>query len=145
MATLQEQIAAYENEMRSFQPNDMAALEHFRIRFLGAKGLVKVLFGEMKNVPADQRKDAGQLLNAFKQEAEAIWERYNVSFSLSGSDSEGADFSLPATPVPLGSRHPLRITENQIVSIFGKIGFSVATGPESEDDWHNFSSLTNGF
>ena len=141
MATLQEQIAAYENEMRSFQPNDMAALEQFRIRFLGAKGLVKVLFGEMKNVPADQRKDAGQLLNAFKQEAEAIWERYNVSFSLSGSDSEGADFSLPATPVPLGSRHPLRITENQIVSIFGKIGFSVATGPEIEDDWHNFTSL----
>ena len=141
MATLQEQIAGYENEMRSFQPDDMAALEQFRIRFLGAKGLVKVLFGEMKNVPADQRKDAGQLLNAFKQEAEAIWERYNVSFSMSGTDSEGTDFSLPATPVPLGSRHPLRITENQIVSIFGKIGFSVATGPEIEDDWHNFTSL----
>jgi len=141
MSSLQEQIKVYEQEINSFQPTDAAALEAYRIKFLGTKGIVKQIFGEMKNVPGDQRKEAGQLLNAFKQLAEEKYES-NKHLAESGSNKSPAiDITLPGTPLPIGTRHPLRMVENDIVSIFEKIGFSVATGPEIEDDWHNFTSL----
>lgn len=141
MPSLQEQIQEYQSEINDFKPENAADLENFRIRFLGTKGIVKSLSAEMKNVAADQRKEAGQLLNAFKQLAER---KYNEFTDLQGGASgkgPAIDISLPAAPLPLGTRHPLRIVENQIISIFEKIGFSVATGPEIEDDWHNFNSL----
>ncbi len=141
MPSLQEQIQEYQSEINDFKPENAADLENFRIRFLGTKGIVKSLSAEMKNVAADQRKEAGQLLNAFKQLAEG---KYNEFTDLQGGASgkgPAIDISLPAAPLPLGTRHPLRIVENQIISIFEKIGFSVATGPEIEDDWHNFNSL----
>ena len=141
MLSLQEQINIYEQEIKAFEPADATTLENYRIKFLGTKGIVKQMFGEMKNVPADQKKDAGQVLNSFKQLAE---DKYASFKHLENENTENAkviDLSLPGTPIPIGTRHPLRITENKIVSIFEKIGFSVATGPEIEDDWHNFTSL----
>ncbi len=140
MASLQEQILTYEQEINAFVPADATELENFRIRFLGTKGIVKLISGEMKNVPAEGRKEAGQLLNGFKQLAEAKFESFH-NLQQSGSKASAIDISLPGTPLPIGTRHPLRIVENEIVSIFEKIGFSVATGPEIEDDWHNFTSL----
>lgn len=141
MQSLQEQIKQYEQEIATTTPANAAELETYRIKFLGTKGIVKELFNEMKNVPKEQKKDAGQLLNAFKQAAEAKFEEFK-HLQQSGNDSNsGIDISLPGTQLPVGSRHPLRMVENQIISIFEKIGFSVATGPEIEDDWHNFSSL----
>src|SRR5690606_36552248 len=121
---------------------DAASLEAYRIKFLGSKGLVKEAFGEMKNVAPENKKDAGALLNAFKQFAEAHLE--NNKHLQGGGNAKKAnqiDFSLPGLQMPVGTRHPLRVTENEIVSIFNKIGFTVAEGPEIEDDWHNFTSL----
>ncbi|HEY9176570.1 MAG TPA: phenylalanine--tRNA ligase subunit alpha [Flavipsychrobacter sp.] len=141
MQSLQEQIKLYEQEITATTPANAAELEAYRIKFLGTKGIVKELFNEMKNVPKEQKKDAGQLLNAFKQSAEAKFEEFKHLQQASNDDNSGIDISLPGTPLPMGSRHPLRMVENQIISIFEKIGFSVATGPEIEDDWHNFSSL----
>lgn len=141
MQSLQEQIKQYEQEITATTPANAAELEAYRIKFLGTKGIVKELFNEMKNVPKEQKKDAGQLLNAFKQAAEAKFEEYKHLQQAGNDDNSGIDISLPGTPLPMGSRHPLRMVENQIISIFEKIGFSVATGPEIEDDWHNFSSL----
>ncbi len=140
MASLQEQIQTYEQEIRSFSPIDAAELENYRIKFLGTKGIVKQVFGQMKHVPVEQKKEAGQLLNSFKQLAESVLEEFK---HLNDSVKKKAhiDISLPGAKLPLGTRHPLRVMENQIVSIFEKIGFSVATGPEIEDDWHNFTSL----
>ncbi len=141
MQSLQEQIKQYEQEIAATNPANAAELEAYRIKFLGTKGIVKELFNEMKNVPKEQKKDAGQLLNAFKQAAEAKYDEYK-HLQQEGKDSgQDIDMSLPGTALPMGSRHPLRMVENQIISIFEKIGFSVATGPEIEDDWHNFSSL----
>lgn len=141
MQALQEQIRQYEEEINAFQPADAAALENYRIRFLGTKGVVKQIFGEMKNVPADQKKEAGQVLNAFKLLAEGRYEEFK--HLQDGGKQKGADvdITLPGTALPLGTRHPLRMVENEIVSIYEKIGFNVATGPEIEDDWHNFTSL----
>ncbi|MBW7914288.1 MAG: phenylalanine--tRNA ligase subunit alpha [Taibaiella sp.] len=141
MQSLQEQIKQYEQEIAATTPANAAELETYRIKFLGTKGIVKELFNEMKNVPKEQKKDAGQLLNAFKQAAEAKFEEYKHLQQAGNDDNSGIDISLPGTQLPVGSRHPLRMVENQIISIFEKIGFSVATGPEIEDDWHNFSSL----
>jgi phenylalanyl-tRNA synthetase alpha chain len=141
MPSLQELIHTYEQEINALNPATADELEQYRIKFLGTKGIVKLLAGEMKSVPPEGRKEAGMLLNGFKQLAEAKYEQFS---SLKDSDAGGkaaVDVSLPGTPIPIGTRHPLRMVENQMVAIFEKLGFSVATGPEVEDDWHNFTSL----
>lgn len=141
MASLQEQIQQYQQEITAFNPTSPADLEQFRIRFLGTKGIVKNLSSEMKNVAPEGRKEAGQLLNAFRQLAEEKFEAFKSQLQSAVASGPKIDASLPGTPIPIGTRHPLRVVENKIVSIFEKIGFSVATGPEIEDDWHNFTSL----
>lgn len=142
MEKLREQIEIYEPEVRSFQAADAAALEQFRVRFMGTKGVIKQLFALMKDIPSDQKKDAGLLLNSFKQLVESQYELFQNTVEGSGWSSEKLpDLSLPGTSLPMGTRHPLRVVEREIVNVFEKIGFSVATGPEIEDDWHNFTSL----
>ncbi len=141
MQELQNQITTYEAEIKSFSPANAIDLEAYRIRFLGTKGIVKQIFSEMKNVPIAQKKEAGQLLNAFKILAEERFETFAHLQSSGSNTNESLDISLPGTAIPLGTRHPLRMVENKIVSIFEKLGFSIATGPEVEDDWHNFTSL----
>ncbi len=141
MPSLQELIQTHEQEINAFQPANAADLEAYRIKYLGTKGIVKQIFGEMKNVPVEQKKEAGQLLNAFKQLAEKKYEDFQHLQSDAAKKGPALDNTLPGTKLPLGTRHPLRMIENRIVSIFEKIGFSVATGPEIEDDWHNFTSL----
>lgn len=141
MQELQHKIAEYEAEIRAFSPQNAEALEQFRIRFLGTKGIVKEIFGSMKHVPAEQKKEAGLLLNAFKVLAESTYESFASLQQDQGGQNNKTDLSLPGPKIALGTRHPLRMVENKIVSIFEKLGFSVATGPEIEDDWHNFTSL----
>lgn len=141
MQSLQEQLKAHEQDINSFTPADATELENYRIKYLGTKGIVKAILGEMKNVPVEQKKEAGQLLNAFKQLAEGKYEEFKHLQNGGKEKANAVDITLPGTPMRTGSRHPLRTVENQIVSIFEKIGFSVATGPEIEDDWHNFTSL----
>lgn len=141
MQSLQEILKSHEQEINAFTPSNTVELEEYRIKYLGTKGIVKAVFGEMKNVPADQKKEAGQLLNAFKQLAESKYESFSHLQNGNSKKESDIDITLPGTPLPLGTRHPLRMVENEIVSIFEKIGFSVATGPEIEDDWHNFTSL----
>ncbi len=141
MPSLLELIKLHEEEINAFNPSDAPELENYRIRFLGTKGIVKQLFVEMKNVPADQKKEAGQILNAFKQLAEEKYELFKNLANTKAKNAPAIDITMPGTPLPTGTRHPLRVIENQIVAIFEKLGFSVATGPEIEDDWHNFTSL----
>jgi len=142
MDSLKSAITACTQEIKSITPSSKEALEQFRIKYLGAKGEVKKLFGHMKDVPKEQRKEAGQLLNSLKQLAEARYEQFaHLKEGGAGQAVATADLSLPGRPFPTGGRHPLKIIENKIVSIFERIGFEVAEGPEIEDDWHNFTSL----
>ncbi|MDE3255615.1 MAG: phenylalanine--tRNA ligase subunit alpha [Bacteroidota bacterium] len=136
-ALIQEQEVAIQN----FKISNAAELEQYRIQFLGTKGIVKSIFSEMKNVPVEFKKDAGQLLNAFKLLAEEKFAAHAHLQQAKVAAQQEIDNTLPAASLPIGTRHPLKIVENQIVSIFEKIGFAVATGPEVEDDWHNFTSL----
>jgi phenylalanyl-tRNA synthetase alpha chain len=142
MDQLLQQIEAYRKEIEGYPVTNAAQLEEYRIKFLGTKGLVKSLFGEMKHVPGDKKKEFGQVLNDFKQFAEAKYESAKETAGSAGGDTdEDLDLSLPGDPVQIGSRHPINLVRNRIVQIFQRLGFSVADGPEIEDDWHNFTAL----
>ena len=142
MDQLLQQIEAYKQEIEKQTTNGAESLEAYRIRFLGTKGILKNLFTEMKNVPAEKKKEFGQILNDFKQLAESKYERWKEELESNVVDSEAEiDRSLPGDPLTPGSRHPISLMKNQIISIFQRLGFSVVEGPEIEDDWHNFTAL----
>ena len=142
MEQLLQQIEEYRKEIESIVPNGADALEAYRIKFLGTKGILKGLFTEMKNVPADKKKEFGLVLNEFKQLAEAKYESWKSKAGTSDtSESSKQDLTLPADNIPLGSRHPISLMRNNIITIFQRLGFAVAEGPEIEDDWHNFTAL----
>ena len=145
MEDVLQQVENYAREIASFDSTDPETLESFRIRFLGMKGLVKSLMGEMKNIPAEKKKEFGQVMNAFKLAAEQKYESLKESASVNTETSSAdIDVSLPGEPIPVGSRHPITLMRNRIVSIFQRLGFAVAEGPEIEDDWHNFTALNLG-
>ncbi len=142
MEQIVQQIDQYKQEIEGLQVADAKNLEEYRIKFLGTKGIVKALMGEMKNVPNEQKKAFGQVLNEFKIFAETKYEAWK---ELAGTDSSVTastiDVSLPGDELPLGSRHPISLMKNRIIEIFSRLGFSVADGPEIEDDFHNFTAL----
>ncbi len=141
MELLISRIKELTKEINSFVAENANELEAFRIKFLGTKGIIKELFATLKDVPADRKKEAGQVLNAFKQLADSRYKDFSHLLQQTPAKGNTQDLSLPGTSIPLGTRHPLRIVENKIVDIFERIGFNVAEGPEIEDDWHNFTSL----
>lgn len=134
-----EELSKEVNEAILSTPDD---LERFRIRFLGTKGLVKELMNEMRNVPKELKKDFGARLNEFKLSAEAKYDEYKAIAPATKSGLSGKlDATLPGYPSETGSRHPIQIVMNKMIAIFERIGFTVAEGPEIEDDWHNFTAL----
>jgi phenylalanyl-tRNA synthetase alpha chain len=142
MEELLEKLDTYRKEIIGTEISGADAAEAYRIRFLGTKGIVKNLFHEMKNVPADKKKEFGQILNEFKQLAESKYgERETLNAERLTPNANQMDWSLPGDPISVGTRHPISIVKNRIVQIFGRLGFSVAEGPEIEDDWHNFTAL----
>lgn len=145
MEQLLKQIDAYKEEIAQYTATDEETLEAFRIKYLGTKGLVKNVMGEMKNVPVDKKKDFGQLLNEFKVFTENKFEELKIAVAPNGQNAKAGaakiDLSLPGNTLPLGSRHPITLVRDEIVSIFRRVSFSVAEGAEIEDDWHNFTAL----
>ena len=143
MENLLAQIEQYKKEIKETVVSNKEQLEAFRIKYLGTKGLLKTIMGEMKTVAAEQKREAGQLLNEFKLATEAAFEAFQNSIANSTAKTtvESIDVSLPGTSLPLGGRHPISIVQNKIISIFHRLGFAVAEGPEIEDDWHNFTAL----
>lgn len=142
MEQLLNKIEAFKKELEGTIAADAKQVEEFRIKWLGTKGVVKDIMGEMKNVAPENKKAAGQALNEFKIFAETTYETLKQS-AVGGQQSAttAIDLSLPGDIMPLGSRHPVVLMKNRIVSIFQRLGFAVAEGPEIEDDWHNFGAL----
>lgn len=141
MLDIEKKINDLLTEVNNASPKDINELESFRIRFLGSKNILKPLFGELKSVPNDQKKDVGQQINALKQAAQNKFDEIKESLSSSTEEKENTDFTRPGDPKPLGARHPISVVRNEIISIFERIGYGVSEGPEVEDDWHNFSAL----
>lgn len=130
-------------EVVDFQIDTPTALEEFRLKFLGTKSVLKDIFGELKNVPNDRKKDFGLAVNALKQAAEEKFAIQKESLESSAFENIKVNFDMtaPSIPVPQGSRHPISITLNKIISIFERIGFTIAEEREIEDDWHNFTAM----
>ncbi|MBX6379133.1 MAG: phenylalanine--tRNA ligase subunit alpha [Thermoflavifilum aggregans] len=147
MESLFAEIESLRTSIAGEHPDTAEALEAFRIKYLGSKGLLKTLFSKLGTIDASQRKEVGRQLNELKQFAEAQYAAHKQRIRQSSEAATrediiaGTDITLPAEPVPLGSHHPLSIVRRQIVRIFESIGFAIAEGPEIEDDWHNFTSL----
>jgi phenylalanyl-tRNA synthetase alpha chain len=141
MNQLIEKLNQYKAAMLQEVVTDMQALEAFRIKYLGTKGIVKSTMGFMKEVSVENKKAAGQLLNDFKLFAEQHFEGLKSSIETNTIAAPEYDASLPGYARPVGSRHPISVTQNEIVSVFKRLGFAVAEGPEIEDDWHNFTAL----
>jgi phenylalanyl-tRNA synthetase alpha chain len=137
-----EKLKEVEKEINETVIANAGETEQFRLKYLSRKGILNDLFEEFKTIPNDQKKETGKIMNLVKQAAQAKFEEAQAKFESSGDDNtEQIDRSLPGEPVKLGSRHPLVIVEKEIAEIFSKLGFSLAYGPEIEDDWHNFSGL----
>lgn len=125
----------------SFKVDNPATLEQFRIKFLGSKSEIKNLFGELKNVPNDQKKEIGKLLNDLRIHAESTFQDLKNTFESTTENKNKIDFSRPGEFNQVGSHHPISTVKNEIIEIFNRIGYTVSEGPEIEDDWHNFSAL----
>jgi len=138
---MKEKIQALLEEINQFQASDANELEKFRIRFLGKKGVMNDLFEEFKTIPNEEKRIVGQELNILKNKAQEKHKSLKTTLSSSQKEEKAAiDFSLPIDE-KIGARHPISIVKNKIIAIFSRIGFTVAEGPEIEDDWHNFSAL----
>lgn len=137
-----ERIAQYIAEVQAFQTTDKAELEAFRIKFSGKKGILNEFFAAFKQIPNDQKKEFGQVINSLKVVVEEKIKMIQ-DFLESREDSNPiyGDLSRPGEPIKIGSRHPISLVKNQITDIFSSIGFNVSEGPEIEDDWHNFTAL----
>ena len=136
-----ERINALLSEVESLAAADEKELEALRIKYLGKKGLLNDLMADFRNVPAEQKRETGQKINALKT---ALQDKLNaLRQSIATKEDSHDDLDLTRTPYPiqLGTRHPLSIVKNEIIDIFSRLGFSMADGPEVEDDWHVFSSM----
>jgi phenylalanyl-tRNA synthetase alpha chain len=116
-------------------------LEALRIKYLSKKGLISELFNDFRNVANEEKREVGQLLNELKKSAQNKINDLKEAFSGSAQTDNKADLTRTSDPIKLGTRHPLSLTKNEIVDIFSRIGFTIAEGPEIEDDWHVFGAL----
>lgn len=137
-----EKIKSLKEEINEINVEIPAQLEEFRLKYLSKKGILSSLMEEFRGVPSEQKRELGQKLNELKV---FITDKYNLLkenlSSVKTLDTSSIDLTRTATQFPVGSRHPISIVRNDIIRIFSDMGFSVAEGPEIEDDWHVFSSL----
>ena len=129
--------------VEAFRPKAAAELEEFRVRVLGRKGELNALMEEFKRVAPEYKRELGQRINGLKTAATERINALKEQLQQSCADEGLAigDMTRPGTAEGIGSRHPISLVRNQIVGIFSRLGYTVADGPEIEDDWHVFSAL----
>jgi phenylalanyl-tRNA synthetase alpha chain len=139
---MQERLELIATEAKNELIQDAATLEAYRIKYLGTKGIMKEVFEDFKQIPNEEKKSMGQLINSLKNKLETIYlEKKEELENTSTEQSDTIDYTKPGARVPRGGRHPIHIIKNEMIDIFARIGFTVAEGPEIEDDWHNFTAL----
>jgi phenylalanyl-tRNA synthetase alpha chain len=127
------------------QAPDLAGLDQLRVHYLGKKGVLTERLKQLGQLPAESRPQAGQAINDAKQEIQAAIEARKAMLLAAQLDarlaSEAIDVTLPGRGTRLGGPHPITRTLGRIEALFGQVGFTVAEGPEIEDDFHNFTAL----
>ncbi len=138
---MQDKINHLLSEIQSEIVSNIQELEAFRLKYLSKKGVISEFFEDFRNVPAQDKKEIGQLLNTLKASAQDKFNSLKDSLQLTEQRSSSSDLTKPSYPFQLGTRHPISIMRNEIISIFEKIGFTISEGPEIEDDDHVFTKL----
>lgn len=138
---MKQRIENLSKEIQALTASTPAEVEELRIKYLSKKGLIASLFNDFRTVPADQKKEMGHLLNRLKDLATDTINGLRDALSSKDELPAGLDLTRTPSPIPMGTRHPLSLVREEIVDIFRRLGFTIAEGPEIEDDWHVFSSL----
>jgi phenylalanyl-tRNA synthetase alpha chain len=134
-------IEIIKKEVESFKADSLKSLEDFRVSFLGKKGKITQLFSDFRTISEDQKKEVGKLINDLKNltiEKISFQKEFLENSFVNNYDF---DLTLPSISNSFGSRHPISLVKEELYDIFKSLGFSIAEGPEIEDDWHVFSSL----
>ena len=138
MITKIEQLT---EEIANLHANNAEEAEQLRIKYLGRKGIMNDLMEEFRNVAPELKRELGQKINALKQSVTAKINELKESAATEATSCSSVDLTRTPYPIALGTRHPLTIVKNEIVDIFARLGFTLAEGPEVEDDWHVYSSM----
>ena len=139
---MKEKIQALREELMGLQAQTAEAIEQLRIKYLSKKGEISSLMNDFRTVPAEQKREIGQLLNELKTLAtDKIASLKEGLADNAEAEIAAVDLTRTETPMAFGTRHPLSLVKNEIIRIFGSMGFTIAEGPEIEDDWHVFESL----
>lgn len=128
-------------EVEGLTASNAEELEALRIKYLSKKGVINALMADFRNVPAEQKKEVGMKLNELKNRTQERINSLKEAFECQDNSTAELDLTRTAYPIELGTRHPLSIVRNEIINIFNRLGFTIADGPEVEDDWHVFSSM----
>lgn len=136
-----DKIKALQEEIEKIVVSGKEEVEELRLKYISKKGILNQLFEDFKTVSPEQKKEVGQAINTLKNFTLEKINTLKESFDNAFSGDQGLDLTMPGDSIKLGTRHPLSLVKNEIIGIFGRLGFTVAEGPEIEDDWHVFSAL----
>ena len=138
---MKQKIEQLHEVVNSWNANSLEELEAIRIKYLSKKGEISELFNQFREVPNEQKREIGQLINHLRDTAQNRLNELKAALEAQRQEADKLDLTRTAEPIALGTRHPLSLVKNEIIEIFSRIGFTVAEGPEIEDDWHVFESL----
>ena len=138
---LKDRINDLLGQVKDLQAANAEELEALRIKYLSKKGEITALFNEFRDVPADQKRELGQLLNQLRQQTENRINDLREAMAEATANAEKLDLTRTPDPIALGTRHPLSLVREEIEDIFSRIGFTIAQGPEVEDDKHVYGML----
>ncbi len=136
-----DKIASLRAEIDALTATSVEEVEALRIKYLSKKGSVSALMNDFRNVPAEEKRSVGQAINELKNAATDKINALRDALSSKDDLADGLDLTRTASPLRIGTRHPLSLVREEIIAIFRRLGFTIAEGPEIEDDWHVFSSL----
>lgn len=136
-----EKIEELLKEVNSLKASNAEEIEQLRLKYLSKKGEITALMADFRNVAADQKKVVGMKINELKQAAMQKINELKEQNAEAEESADDIDLTRSAYPIALGTRHPLTIVKNQIIDIFQRMGFTLAEGPEIDDDLHVFTKL----
>lgn len=136
-----EKIQEVFEEVKKLNAKDPKEIEALRIKYLSKKGEISQLMNEFRTVSASEKREVGIKINALKKATIEKINSLKQNVNVEEGTTADTDLTRTAAPIRLGTRHPLKLVENEIINIFGRMGFVLAQGPEVEDDWHVFSSM----
>ena len=136
-----EKIQALFTQIEDLHAKNLEELEALRIKFLSKKGCLNDLMSEFRNVSSDQKREIGMKLNDLKRKLQDKLNTLRQDLAVQEDEQDDLDLTRTPYPIALGSRHPISIVKQRLVDIFSRMGFTMADGPEVEDDWHVFSSM----